>query len=228
MRILIVNPNTTASMTRTIEAAAQNAASARTQIVALNPETGPQSIQGRDDGEAALPGLYELFEREVMNTGGYDAVIIACFDDTGLVELRSRSPIPVIGIGEAAYHRAADTAAPFSVVTTLSVSVPILTENIAASDLAAKCAGVRASGVPVLDIEAKSSQALASIAAEIASAIRSDGCRSIVLGCAGMADLARTLEENFSLPVIEGVGAAVSYCESYAATGQPEFMQVRR
>jgi allantoin racemase len=46
MRILMINPNTTASMTRTIAKAAAAAAATGTEIVAVNPEFGPPSIEG--------------------------------------------------------------------------------------------------------------------------------------------------------------------------------------
>ena len=58
MRILVINPNTTASMTEKIGVAASEVAGPQTEIVARNPATGPASIQGPEDGAAALPGLF--------------------------------------------------------------------------------------------------------------------------------------------------------------------------
>lgn len=216
MRILIINPNTTASMTAAIGIAAAKAASSGTTVLAVNPEAGPASIQGAEDGEAALPGLYAVFDRYMKGDDPFDAVIIACFDDTGLGELRARSDVPITGIGEAAYLLAAETAVPFSVVTTLAVSIPVLEYNIKSYGLAAECARVRASNIPVLDLEQDPEQALARIGAEIAAAVKIDQCRSIVLGCAGMADMALILENTYSIPVIEGVSAAVAWCEREA------------
>ena len=46
MKLLVVNPNTSASMTARIGAAARAAAAAGTEIVAVNPESGPASIEG--------------------------------------------------------------------------------------------------------------------------------------------------------------------------------------
>ena len=40
-----------------------------------------------------------------------------------------------------------------------------------------------------------------------------------MLGCAGMADLARRLSEEFGVPVIDGVSAAVKQAEALAALG---------
>ena len=222
MRILIINPNTTASMTEAIGEAARKAASAGTSIVAVNPEQGPASIQGAEDGEAALPGLFAVHERYLGGETPFDAVVIACFDDTGLDELRARSRVPVTGIGEAAYRLAAETASPFSVVTTLPVSIPILEHNIKTYGLAADCARVRASEIPVLELEQYPEQSLARIGLEVAAALEHDGCRSIVLGCAGMAEMARLLEKDYSVPVIEGVSAAIDWCEKQVAARQAD------
>lgn len=209
MRILIINPNTTAAMTRSIEAAARAVVDGDVEITAVNPESGPAAIQGPQDGEAALPGLFAVFDREIVSSRAHDACIIACFDDTGLAALKARSPVPVIGIGEAAFHAATLLGARFSVVTTLPVSVPVIAENIEAYGFARHCAKVRASGVAVLEIDAAPDSSNAAISAEIARAIGEDGPQSIVLGCAGMADLARTMEAEHGLPVIDGVAAAV-------------------
>jgi allantoin racemase len=216
MEILIINPNTTASMTLSIAAAARAVASKGTEITVVNPDHGPASIQGPEDGEAALPGLFQVFEREMASPIRYDAVIIACFDDTGLMNLKARSPVPVLGIGEAAFHAAMMLGARFSVVTTLAVSVPVIEDNIARYGFAARCAKVRASGVPVLQLDGSDREAESTIRGQANCAVAQDGCDVIVLGCAGMAGLAASMTRDFGLPVIDGVAAAVGFCESLA------------
>jgi allantoin racemase len=213
MRILIINPNTTASMTEKVGAAAREVAAAGTEIVARNPSMGPASIQGPEDGEAALPGLFSELER----ADDVDAVIIACFDDTGLYEARRRVRVPVIGIGEAAYHYATLVAERFSVVTTLAVSIPVIQENIMRYGLSARCGKVRASNVPVLELERPGSSARETISDEIASALLHDNSDAIVLGCAGMADLAADLSARHHVPVIDGVAAATKLAEGLAS-----------
>ena len=213
MRLLIINPNTTASMTEKIGRAAQAVASLGTEIVARNPATGPASIQGAEDGEAALPGLFQ----EIDKAHGFDAIIIACFDDTGLYAARKRTRVPVVGIGEAAYHYAMLVAERFSVVTTLSVSIPVIQENIMRYGLSARCGKVRASNVPVLELERPGSTARETISDEIASALLYDNSDAIVLGCAGMADLAADLSARHRVPVVDGVAAAIKLAEGLAA-----------
>ena len=217
MRILIINPNTTSEMTEIIGNAARACAKSPEAIRAVNPDSGPASIQGPEDGELALPGLFRVFEREVLEADRYDAVVVACFDDTGLWQLRQNSPVPVIGIGEAGYQVAMLLGRRFSVVTTLDVSVPVLEDNIKRYGFATRCARVRASGIPVL--EADSDRSFARIESEVWAAFEQDDIQSVVLGCAGMANLAEQLTIRFGKPVIDGVAAAIGLCETtYAAT----------
>lgn len=210
MRILLLNPNTTASMTEKAAAAARRVASAGTEIVARNPSRGPASIEGFYDEALSLAGMLEV----IRATPDVDAVVIACFDDTGLDAARCLTDKPVIGIGEAAYHMASIIANKFSVVTTLARSVPALEHNLHRYGLAARCARVRSSEVAVLELEEPGSNASGRISQEIARAIIEDRAEAIVLGCAGMTDLADRLSHEHGLPVLDGVTCAVAMCET--------------
>ena len=215
MRLLVVNPNTTQSMTEKIGAAARAVASAGTEIIAVNPDSGPASIEGYYDEAFAVPGLIA----EMRKAGAVDATIIACFDDTGLDAARSFSPAPVIGIGEAAFHLASLIAGKFTAVTTLSRSIPAIEHNLARYGLSSRCARVRAADVAVLELEVPGSPARARISREIDRAMHEDNADAIVLGCAGMTDLADALSREHGLPVVDGVAAAVKLAESLVALG---------
>lgn len=215
MRILIINPNTTASMTKKIGRAAEAAASAGTEIVAVNPEDGPPSIEGYFDEVFVVPGIIA----EMAKANGMDAFVIACFDDTGLDAARCLTEAPVIGIGEAAFHLATLIAGKFSVVTTLARSVPAIEHNLSKYGLSSRCAKVRASDVAVLDLELPGSDARRKISGEIARAIAEDKAEAIVLGCAGMADLAHELSQEHGVPVLDGVACAVRLAETVSALG---------
>ena len=209
IRILVINPNTTESMTKAIESAANAVASSNTEIIARNPISGPASIQGYYDEAICIPGVLEL----IRDTPDFDAVIIACFDDTGLDAARCITDAPVVGIGESAYHIASLISNKFSVVTTLSRSVPALEQNLIRYGLSTRCIRVRASDVPVLELEQPKSDARKKISNEIRLAITEDHAEAVVLGCAGMADIAKSLSDEHGLPVLDGVACAVSLCE---------------
>jgi allantoin racemase len=215
MRIQVINPNTTASMTAKIGHAAKAAASPGVEVRTVNPEFGPPSIEGYFDEAFAVPGLLA----EIVKVPGTDAFVIACFDDTGLEAARCATQVPVVGIGEAAFHMASLIAAKFSVVTTLSRSIAPIERNLVKYGLAARCARVRASNVPVLALEEPGSDARRMVEAEIERALAEDGAEAIVLGCAGMTDLVRDLERSVGAPVLDGVACAVGLAEALVRVG---------
>jgi allantoin racemase len=215
MRILVINPNTTVSMTAKIGSAARAAAGPTTDIIAVNPDSGPPSIEGYFDEAFSVPGLIA----EMRKAPPMDAYVIACFDDSGLDAARCLTEAPVIGIGEAAFHVASLVSGKFTAVTTLSRSVPAIQHNLLKYGLASRCAKVRAADVPVLELEVSGSRARRRISEEIASALREDHADAIVLGCAGMAYLAAELSREHGVPVIDGVAAAVKLAESLVGLG---------
>lgn len=215
-RIAVINPNTTASMTATIAHAARLVAATTTEIVPVTSTMGPVSIEGYYDEAFALPGLLREIGRAERE--GAQAAVIACFDDTGLDAARAMATIPVIGICEAALVTASFIAKRFTVVTTMERSrVPI--EELALRYGMAGRAKIRAANIAVLALEDPNSGARDRLRNEIVRAIGEDNAEAIVLGCAGMADLARTLSREFGLPVIDGVGAAVKQAEALIAMG---------
>jgi allantoin racemase len=216
MRILVINPNTTQSMTATIEDAAKRVANAGTDIIARTSSMGPVSIEGYYDEAFALPGL--LLEIARGEKAGADAAIIACFDDTGLDAARALANIPVIGICEAALAATSFIAQRFTVVTTMERSRLPLEGLVHRYGMAGR-AKVRAADIPVLSLEDPHSNARDRLRSEIAAALDEDRAEAIVLGCAGMADLAAELAREFAVPVVDGVAAAVKQAEGLVALG---------
>ena len=208
-KICIINPNTTTSMTEVIDTTAKKYAGLNTEIISTQPKTGPESIEGYYDEAFCIPGLIE----EIKNNIDADGYIIACFDDTGLDAVRSITDKPVIGIGEAAYHVASLVSGNFSVITTLSRSINPLKHNLKKYGLFEKCVSVTAIEVPVLDLEEISDDNLEKLNKGIEKTILEDNSEAIILGCAGMSNLAKDLELSHGLPVIEGVSSAVVLIE---------------
>lgn len=211
MRIHVVNPNTTRAMTDKISTAARAVAAAGTDIISGQSAMGPASIEGYYDEALAVPGL--LVEIARGEKAGAQAAIIACFDDTGLDAARALANIPVIGICEAALATTAFIARRFTVVTTMERSrLPVegLVERYGMKD---RC-NVRAADIPVLSLEDPNSNARDRLRTEISAALTEDRAEAIVLGCAGMADLAADLTREFSVPVVDGVAAAVKQAEA--------------
>ncbi len=213
MRLTVINPNSTVSMTQKAAAAAR-AAVPQAQVTGVTCHRSPPAIQGPEDGAICRPFVLDEVDRAVAD--GADAIIIACFDDPALDAARARAGVPVLGIGQAGYHAAMMLGGRFSVVTTLAVAIPVLQENLTQYGMAAACVRVRAAGVAVLELEDAASGAIAKVSAEIARAKAEDGVRAIVLGCAGMADLAARMQAEHGVKVIDGVGAAAAFAAALA------------
>lgn len=217
MRIKVINPNTTPSMTDTIAAAARAVASPGTEILAVTSATGPVSIEGHYDEAISVIGLLE--EVRKGEGEGADGYVIGCFGDPGLLAAREVASGPVLGIAEAAMHAASFLSTGFSIVTTLGRTRIIAEHLVRNYGMEHHCRRVRAIDLPVLELENPRSDARRMIVEECRRALEEDGCGAIVLGCAGMADLTAALTKRFGVPVIDGVGAAVKMVEALVGLG---------
>lgn len=206
MRVLVINPNSTESMTDGIVSTAWAASASDVAVEGCTNTDGPPAIQGEADGRAATPGVVRLVAQAAID--GYDAAIIACFDDTGLAEASAVVSIPVIGIGQAAFH-AAMIYGRFSVITTLPVSIPVIEDNIIRYGMTKACANVHASGLPVLSLESDPGTARPRLQDCALLAAKDDRADALVLGCAGMSAFGAAMTEVSGLPAIDGVAAAV-------------------
>lgn len=150
MRILVVNPNTSEEMTRDIGEEARRYARPGTEIETVCPAWGPRSIEGHhEEALAALATLETIRER----ADTFDGVVIACFGDSGLAAAREVSPVPVLGIAEAAMLLACTVAHRFSVVTVLPRVKPMLESTVRLHGLEARCASIRTTPLTVLDCQ---------------------------------------------------------------------------
>jgi allantoin racemase len=216
MRIRVINPNTTESMTATIGASARAAASPGTRVEAVTPAMGPASVESHYDEALAVPGLLAAIAEGERD--GVDGYVVACFGDPGLDAARELAAGPVIGIAEAAMHAAMLIGRGFSVVTTLDRT------RGRAWDLAARyappgaCRGVHACEIPVLALE-NDPTVLKRVVELSRLALARDGSDVIVLGCAGMADLCAAATAELGVPVIDGVAAATLLVQALVTLG---------
>ncbi len=217
MKIRVINPNTTASMTAKIGEAARAVAAPGTAIDAVQPSFGAPSIEGHHDDVWAAAGVAE--QVRAGEAAGADAYVIACFGDPGLHGARELARGPVIGVAEAAFHCASLLATGFSVVTTLTRTCVIAEHLVLQYGFERKCRGIHGTDIAVLDLEDPASGAYARILDSAREALAHDRSGAIVLGCAGMADLCQRLQGDLGVPVVDGVAAAVKLAEGLVALG---------
>lgn len=216
MRILVVNVNTTQSMTDAIEAKARKVAAAGTEIVALTPKFGAESVEGNFESYLCAVGVMDA----VMSyPQPFDAVIQAGYGEHGREGLQELLNVPVIDITEAAAIFAMMLGRKYSVVTTLDRSVPLIEDRLKLAGLDARCASVRASGLAVLELENRPEKAVQAIVEQVQKAVQDDHAEVICLGCGGMSGLEQAVKTHAGVPVVDGVAAAVGMAESLVRLG---------
>src|SRR2546427_1763128 len=216
MRILVVNVNTSESMTESIAQAARRYASAGTETVALQPYFGAEAVDCNFESYLAAVAV---MDRVVAYDQPFDAVVLAGFGEHGRDGLQELIEAPVVEICEASAHVAMMVGRAYSVVTTLQRSVPAIEDRLRLAGLSDRCASVRASGMSTRAVDEDPGGAVLAVVAEARKAVEIDHAEAICLGCAGMAGLEEAITTELGVPVIDGVGAAVRLAEAVVGLG---------
>src|SRR5262249_7264639 len=114
MRLLFLNPNTSADLTELGLAVARRHARADTELVGVTGRFGARYISTR---AAAAIGAHAALDAFARADAHVDAVLLACFGDPGLFALRELATVPVVGMAEASCQAAARLGGKFSIVT---------------------------------------------------------------------------------------------------------------
>jgi allantoin racemase len=199
LRILLINPNTTESVTALlanhVRAIAGNAAT----FVPVTGRFGARYISSRASAAVAAHAALDALAEHVA---GCDAVYLACFGDPGLAALREISPVPVIGMAEASCLEACNRGRRFAIVTGGALWGPMLTEFVAWLGLAEQLAAVRTIAPTGDQIARDPEAALALLAAACAACAAEDGADMVILGGAALAGLAARIQPSVPIPVL--------------------------
>lgn len=211
--LLLINPNTTQSITDLVLKHAKTFAANGTRLRAITGAFGPRYVASRIGyaiaGHAAVDAL-------ANDTGKKDAVVLACFGDPGLAALKEVSAVPVVGMADASILQACAMGKKFSIVTGGERWKPMLEEFVASHGLSSRLASVRTVAPTGADI-ARNPKAAMALLAKGCNACATDGADVVILGGAGLAGLAAKLKSQVDVPLLDGVACAISMAEALAA-----------
>jgi Asp/Glu/hydantoin racemase len=216
MRLLLINPNTTESITELTACRARELVAGAAEIRAVTGRFGARYIASRAAAAVAAHAALDAFAE---HGDGCDAVLLACFGDPGLHALKEVSPVPVIGMAEASCHLACLTATRFSIVTGGERWGPMLHEFVAALGLESRLASIRTVAPSGAEIAAGPEQALATLAESCRDCKERDGAEAVILGGAGLAGLADRVAPFVPVPVICSLVAGVQATVAIARIG---------
>ena len=211
--ILLINPNTTQSITDLVLKTAQGFASPGTKLRAASGAFGPRYIASRVGYAIAGHAAVDAFAND---RGPKDAVVLACFGDPGLAALKEISSVPVVGMADASILQACALGKRFSIVTGGERWKEMLEEFVASQGLSARLASVRTVAPTGADIARNPKAAMALLAKGCTACAQEDGADVVILGGAGLAGLAAKLKSKVDVPLLDGVAAAIAMAESLA------------
>ncbi|HEY0201103.1 MAG TPA: aspartate/glutamate racemase family protein [Burkholderiaceae bacterium] len=208
MRLLLINPNISTSVSALIEAEARASAPQGTEITQLTAPFGVAYIETRFE---ALIGAYATAQLAAEHHAGHDAIIVAAFGDPGLAALREVMPIPVLGLTESALASACLLGHRFSVIAISQRIQAWYREVIDTHALGSRLASIRGLDQSLASIGRVQDDHAAALHALCDQAVKEDGAEVIILAGAPLAGLARSLHGQLPIPIVEGVSSAVRH-----------------
>ncbi len=209
-KILVINPNTSLSMTEDIKKSAEAARLPDTVMTYVNPPEGPESIETYLDEFLAAIGVLKIIAAERDN---YDAFIIACGDDPGLFGAREITDKPVVSIGQAPMLLVPLMGRTFSILGTWCGDAPRSEDKVAKYGLLNLLASVVPSGEGVLGSHEDHAGLMDRLEEMGREAIEVNGAEVLITTCAGLAGVHSELSKRLHVPVLEGVTCAVKLAE---------------
>ena len=214
MKLLLINPNISASVSALIRAEAERSASPGTVIEVLTAPFGVAYIETRFE---ALIGAYAAAQLAAEHHADFDAVIVAAFGDPGLAGLREALPCPVTGLSEAALASACLLGQRFSIVAISQRIRAWYRETVQHNGLEGRLASIRGLDEPLADIGSVQGDQGERLVQLAERCVDEDGADVIVLAGAPLAGLARSLRGRLPVPVVDGVSSAVRHAQTLVA-----------
>jgi allantoin racemase len=205
-RILVINPNSSVVVTEAIDAALEPLRMAGgPEIACATLAEGPPGIETQAHVEQVVLPLARLVrEREDAA-----AFVIACFSDPGLHVCREATSRPVLGIAECGLLTALTQGERFGILAILPTSIPRHLRYVRQLGLGTRLAADLPLGLGVVELadRARTFGRMEEVGTRLRDA---HGADVLVLGCAGMAQYRRPLQEALGRPVIDPTQSAVT------------------
>ena len=211
MRLLVVNPNISVSVTRLIEAEARRCTDAATEIVAVTAPFGVAYIETRSE---AVVGAYAVLNVIAEHRTGCDAIIVAAFGDPGVAAAREIVDVPVVGISEAAFVTACLLGRRFSIVAISQRIAAWYRECAEFNKVDGRLASIRTLTAPLHDVGTVQEDKESFLLELCSRAVEEDGADAIILAGAPLAGLGRRIADRVPVPLVDGVSSAVRQTEA--------------
>ncbi len=218
MKMLVVNPNSSETVTGAIMESARRAAASGTELVPITTKGGTRNVDSAFGDY--LSGAYMIRTcLDAVAVHRPDTVVLAGFGRVGIDALKEAFAIPCVSISEASMAVACLLGHRFTTLTMLQQFVPYQQDLVRYYGFEAKCASVRAINVNVEQCVTDRERTLAELSAEIRTIVEDDRAEVVILACAGLCGYDRELSRLAGVPVLDPVAVAVKVAEGLVALG---------
>lgn len=210
-QLLVINPNTSASVSELLQTHVQQAAGLHVNVHTVTARFGSAYIADEASYAVAGHAALDAWALYLANAArAPDAVLIGCFGDPGLMALRESSPVPVTGLAEAAFIEAARHGR-YAIVTGGARWGPMLQRLAQALGQSQQLAGIHTVAPTGAQLAADPVAARTLLAQACRDASRQLGVEAVILGGAGLAGMAAAVQAEVPIPVIDSVVAGAHW-----------------
>ena len=214
--VLVVNPNTSGSVSALLQTHVQHAMGHQTQVRTVTAGFGAPYIACEASYAVAAHAVLDAWANaRQAGQSPPDAVLIGCFGDPGLLALREVSQAPVTGLAEAAFLEAA-CHGRFAIVTGGARWKPMLLRLAIDLGHGDRLAGIHTVTPTGAALAADPQAARVLLTAACRQAVRDFKVQAVILGGAGLAGIAALIQPDVHVPVIDSVLAGARQAQRLA------------
>lgn len=215
-KALVINPNTSHSMTVSIRETAKRVFCPPWEMVVERASAGPESLESWRDYHLASVCVLPL----LRDHPDVDGIVLACFGDPGLYLLKEVAAVPVVGIAEASMSLALLLGGKFGILAGMRRAVELMDSMVRTYGLEPRYAGTCALDMRVLDFEERRAETLDTLE-QAGRALRERGADVLLLGCAGLTGFTRDLEARLHVTIVDPVEAGCRLLRAIVDSGLP-------
>lgn len=219
MRILLLNGNTSESITQALLTEAQHNTAPDTVVFAAKCTRGAEVIASRS---AEVVAAHAMLEQVAAIKEPFDAVLVAISYDTAVSALRELLDVPVVGMTEAACHIATMVGSRFGVVLPGARNAAFYRERIVACGFEPRLAGMRVIDSSAAAIYKDPESYLELIRNASQALVDEESCDALILAGAALVGLNRKIQADIPVPVIDGIACGVGILESLVRLNFPK------
>jgi allantoin racemase len=218
MKLLVINPNSSETVTGAIMASARRGAAPGTELIGVTTKGGTRNVDSAF-GDYLAGGFMIRTCLEAVAVHAPDAVVLAGFGRVGIDALKEALAVPVVSIAEASMATACLLGHRFTTLTMLQQFIPYQQDLVRYFGFEAKCASVRAINVNVEECVTDRDRTLGELKTQIQTIIAEDRAEVVILACAGLCGYDAELTKLAGIPVLDPVAVGVKVAEGLVGLG---------